>query len=95
MKVILQNQFETYLWAAECGGRIHCNNDDHSTIRLGVAIERPFAHARARFGIRFRLTDDVKLKTFTLGAWFGGDSIAPKNQKVFDDNVAIGTSFLP
>gem|GEM_PF-6209553 len=46
-------------------------------------------------GIRFRLSNDVKLKTFTLSAWFGGDSIAPKNQKVFDDDVAISTSLLP
>ncbi len=40
------------VWFVQCRGRFHGHGDGDLALRLGLAIERPFAHACARGGLR-------------------------------------------
>lgn len=45
-------------------------------------------------GMRFRDTDDLKINQLNITAYVGGLCTAPKNQKVWDDNLVLATEYI-
>lgn len=44
--------------------------------------------------IRFRNTSELQINELNVGAYVGGGCIAPKDQKVWQDNIVIATTYI-
>jgi hypothetical protein len=45
-------------------------------------------------GMRFRDTDDLKINKLSISGYIGGICTAPKDQRIWDDNLVLATEYI-